>query len=738
MNQQLPKTDVVLLGAGHTHAHVLRMWRMAPIPDARLTLVTDFPVACYSGMLPGTLAGLYEPQRMQIDLVRLCAAADVRLVVGQVERLDIGQKQLHFSERPPLKFDVLSIGIGSVPKHDDAELDASVVLVKPMQTFLARLDERLRQMASSTERRLRVAVVGGGAGGIEIAFCLPPHVRRLLPEHELELTLIDSKSSLANGLPKRTARRVHQELAKRHVETLLSRRVRRVENRQIEFDDGQTRAADLVIWATGATASPLLASAGLPVDEAGFVLTHRTLRSVADVPVFAVGDAGTIQHDRTPKAGVYAVRQGPILWGNLHREVFNRPLIEYQPQRGFLSLLATGDRRAILSYKGLTAVGGWCWRLKDRIDNRFIEKYHDYSPMPPRLGQPDAEQPAPMRCLGCGGKVGGSVLGKVLRRLDIPASPRVLLGLDQADDAAILTPSANQALAATVDFFTAFADDPYLVGRVAALNAASDLFAMGSRPWAALAIATVPLGPERQQEELLYELLAGGQRELAAMDAALVGGHTIEGASTVIGYTMLADAGNKPPRTKNRLRVGDHLVLTKPLGSGILLAAHQRADCRAGWYESLVQTLLTSNQQAAMLADSLDVAAMTDITGFGLVGHLLEMLDASNLSAEVRLNTIPLLPGVEPLIRQGVESTLAPANRYAEHAIDVSAATRQRAAYAALYDPQTSGGLLIAVGEPQAAELVNRLQEQSGLQASVIGEIVPNWTDAPRLRLVDS
>jgi selenide,water dikinase len=734
MNQQLPKTDVVLLGAGHTHAHVLRMWRMAPIPDARLTLVSDFPMATYSGMLPGTLAGLYEPDAMQIDLVRLCAAAGARLVVGQVQRIDVGEKRLHFAERPALRFDVLSIGIGSVPKHDDVELDDSVVLVKPMQTFLSRLDERLQAIAATAEHTLRVAIVGGGAGGIEIAFCLPPHVRRLLPEQQLEVTLIDSNASLANGLPKRTARRVQRELARRGVCVLLNRQVCRVADGQIEFADGATEPADLVIWATGAAAPPLLAHTGLSTDDQGFLLTGRTLRSVDDVPIFAVGDSGSIRHDRTPKAGVYAVRQGPILWGNLHRAVFGRPLIEYRPQRGFLSLLATGDRRAILSYQGLTAFGGWCWRIKDRIDSRFIEKYHDYSPMPPRSEQPDAEQPPAMRCLGCGGKIGGRVLGKVLKRLEIPSSPRVLVGLDQPDDAALLKPPADGALAATVDFFTAFVDDPYLVGRVAALNAASDLFAMGSRPWGALAIATLPIGPESQQEELLYEMLAGGQRELAAMDAALVGGHTIEAATATLGYAMLADAGSKPPRTKSRLRVGDCLVLTKPLGSGILLAAQQRADCRAAWYGSLVQSLLTSNQTAALVADSFDVAAMTDVTGFGLAGHLLEMLVASGASAEVQLAAIPLLPGAEQLVRQGVESTLAPANRHTEQAIDVSPLSRQQAAYAALFDPQTSGGLLMAAAESEAAQLVDRLQ-QHGQGGWVIGRVVENWAEGPRLRL---
>jgi selenide,water dikinase len=199
---------------------------------------------------------------------------------------------------------------------------------------------------------------------------------------------------------------------------------------------------------------------------------------------------------------------------------------------------------------------------------------------------------------------------------------------------------------------------------------------------------------------------------------------------------MLAAAGSRPPRTKSRLRGGDQLILTKPLGSGILLAAHQRADCRAAWYQSLVETLLASNQQPAVVADSFDVSAMTDVTGFGLAGHLLEMLAASRLSAEVQLDAVPLLPGVETLIRQGVESTLAPANREAEAMIEVAAIARQQPAYAALFDPQTSGGLLLAVAESQAAEFIDRLLQQTGRRAAIIGHVLPNWIDNPRLRLL--
>ena len=698
MQTSLPERDLVLLGLGHTNAHVLRMWRMAPLDGVRLTCISDFSTATYSGMLPGTLAGLYPPGRMTIDLVRLCAAAGARFLQTEVTGLDIEGRQLRCRDRPPVPFDVLSIGIGSVPKVIETASDAAVVPIKPMQTFLERLDERLDRLAGPAP--IQIAVVGGGAGGVEIAFCLPAHIARRWPDARFQLAVIDGGSEILPGANSRAIRLARRELERRGVELILNRPVGRVSEGKLYFADGSTRSVDLAIWSAGAAAPPLFAKLGLPRDEQGFLLVRPTLQTAADAPIFVVGDSGTCPEYPRPKAGVYAVRQGPILWQNLQRMLRGEPLVEYRPQQGFLSLMATGDGRAILSYKHLAAHGRWCWKVKDYIDSRFMDKFQDYRPREMAVAPP-ASPLAQRRCAGCGSKVGSSVLSKVLARLDVPASEHVLLGLEAADDAALIRPTSRPMIA-TVDFFPAFLDDPYVVGRVAALNAMSDIFALGGRPLAALAMVTVPPGGLRQQEQLLYELLAGGLHELRTAGATLAGGHTIEGDQLTIGFTLLGDSDSPGPRLKSGLRPGDKLLLTKPLGTGILLAAQMRAACRAEWMESLVATMLASNERAAHLAAEFDVGGMTDVTGFGLAGHLLEMLRASRASAKLDLPTVPLLPGVVELVSQGIESTLALANRAAEAEIERTPVAADShppidAAYAALFDPQTSGGLLIGV-----------------------------------------
>jgi selenide,water dikinase len=232
------------------------------------------------------------------------------------------------------------------------------------------------------------------------------------------------------------------------------------------------------------------------------------------------------------------------------------------------------------------------------------------------------------------------------------------------------------------------------------------------------------------------------------MGATLVGGHTIEGSPLTIGFTMLAEQ-TAPPRTKGQLRVGDCLVLTKPLGTGVLLAAHSQGRCRAAWFQSLVQTMLVSNQAAASQCDEFDVCGLTDVSGFGLAGHLLEMLRASQVAAELSLWAIPVLDGALELIAAGVESTLAPANRDAEVDIDdaelFESGTEQRTTnernisngplrYATLFDPQTCGGLLMGVPARHVESLLFRLSQLGTQHAAVIGHIVAAEPSEPQLR----
>lgn len=230
-------------------------------------------------------------------------------------------------------------------------------------------------------------------------------------------------------------------------------------------------------------------------------------------------------------------------------------------------------------------------------------------------------------------------------------------------------------------------------------------------------------------------LVAGGLRELAAAGATLLGGHTTEGAETTIGYTVIGRLGDAKPFTKGSLRAGDRLVLTKPLGTGVLLAGLPLCRTRAPWIEAALASMLASNRAAAALARELDLTAVTDVTGFGLGGHLLEMLDASGVTARLDLDALPLLPGFESLATGGVRSSLDPSNREIESRIDVARPTdRSTARYAALFDPQTSGGLLLAIPADKVTDGLRRLEGAGYADAAVVAEVV-EASDEPTIRI---
>ena len=723
MNDSLPKHDILLLGAGHTHTHIIRMWRMQPIPHTRLTCISDHTMATYSGMMAGTLAGNYEPSDMEIDLVRLCASCGVRFVHGKVVGLDVESRRLLLEDRPAVNYDLLSVGIGSRPAlPPGGERGLSI---KPMQTFLDRLRATIdNTLEIQTDEAPQIAIVGGGASGVEIAFCLQQffiqnHTNTTVPN----ITIVDSGQQILAGMPPRTQQLANREIQRRGIQLRLNSRITKVDGeRQLVFADGQQWEPDMVLWATSAKPPALLESLELPLDERGFLLTRNTLQSTGNDRVFAVGDTGTVEEERCPKAGVFAVRQGPVLWENLRRKIEGKQLREWKPQSHFLTLLNTGDHRAILTYRGLSFHARWCWRLKNRIDTKFMAMYQSYDPPEMMSASEDSSADVELskQCGGCGSKMSASVLQKSLPALQQAKHDHVLMGLDPPDDIALLAQRPGRATAISTDFFSAFVDDPFLLGRIAALNALSDLHAKGATPRAALSIAILPHGSDEQQARMLNDLLAGAVQVFRPVGVSIVGGHSTMGPKLTFGFTIVGDADAESVMRKSALTLGDRLVLTKPLGTGVLLAAHMQAACRAEWWTPLVETMLLSNQHAATTAAEIGVSSATDVTGFGLAAHLLEMLKSSDLKAEVSLGSLPLLAGATELLKEGFESTLAPSNRESCCGLYLAPDLQDQPATKILFDPQTSGGLLLAVTENR----LDQLLAQCGSQTAVIGHIV--------------
>ncbi len=713
-NRHLPEhpSRLVLVGAGHAHVEVLRSFAMQPPPNAELTLVSPHSYATYSGMVPGYLAGQYQLRQAQIDARALAARAGAGFIPDRVVAVDTAAKTLRLDEYPDYAYDLVSFDIGSHPAHRDRlGSHPNTVLVKPIEVA-ARDVGRALDSAALDQHERSVVVVGAGPGGVEVAFAI---AARLRGDAGGSVTVCDRAEVAVRERGERTSAAVARAFDQRDIHFIGQVEVEGVETDGVRLSDGRTLPADLVVWATGAAAPELFATSGLTLDRRGFLSVDHYLQSVDDPSVFGAGDCVTIDsHPHVPKAGVYAVREGPILANNLRTALGAGRRRRFKPQTGFLSLLNTGDGKAILSYRGLALHSRAGWWLKDMIDRQFIEKYSR-----PELGPPDSSMGEMQPCGGCAAKVGADVLSTVLDKLAIPTAPHVRVGLEQADDAAVFRLPSGEIdetvdSVVTTDLFPPFDADLHLVGRVAAISAASDLFAMGAEGAAALAIVAVPESEAARQASALEALLSGALAELQAMRIPLVGGHTIASESTLIGFSMHGFVAADRVLRKGGAQPGDLLVLSKPLGTGVVLAAG-RAGCAASdWVEECHAAMLRSNGPIMRLLVQHGATACTDVTGFGLSGHLSEMARAGGMTAELDLSAIPALPGALELLAHGWRSSFHSGNERTHSTDD--------ARNPLLVDPQTSGGLLAALPPHRLADFEQACAE-AGERFWVIGSV---------------
>ena len=716
--------EVVLVGGGHAHVEVLRRFAMAPPAGMRLALVARDTLTPYSGMLPGYLAGRYERGEAHIDLRPLAVRAGARLIHAAACGLDLERRQVLFAARPPLAFDLASLDIGSRPPVAAiAGARRHALAVKPVDAFLEGW-RRVEAAASTAGRGLRVVVVGGGAGGVELCLSLAHRLGRALAaagRAPPAFALVTEGDRLLEGHGARAGRLLAAALARAGIALHAGRRAASAEPGALVLDDGTAIACDAAVLATGAAAPSWLAHSGLALDGAGFVRVDACLRSVSHPFLLAAGDVASFDPRPLEKNGVQAVRQGPLLARNLRRLAAGRRPVAFRPRRRSLALIASGAGRAVASWGPLACEGAWTWRWKEGIDRRWMRRYRTLPAMAPEDGR-DA-----MRCGGCGAKVPAHVLRRALARLRA-ARPETLAPMAALDDAAEIAPPPGTVAVQTADQFPAFIDDPYVFGRIAAVHALSDIHAMGAQAASALVLAGLLPGSAQAMEEELVQMLQGVVSILEREGCALAGGHSGE-ASGRPGLG-LAVTGFAPPASLVRLgglQAGDALLLTRPLGSGVLFAADMRGEAQSPWIEAALAGMQRSNGPPARILQGHGVHAMTDVTGFGLAGHLRAMLVASGTGARLDCAALPAWPGARRLLARGIASTLHPGNAAAAGDM-LDAAT----ADPLLFDPQTAGGLLAGLPAARAGDCLRALREAGCDEAAIVGEVTQG---PPAIRL---
>ena len=756
--------DIVLIGGGHSHVGVLKSFGMNPIPGVRLTLICTDMHTPYSGMLPGYIAGHYGYDEVHIDLSRLAAFAGARLYRDEVIGIDRAGQKVICKSRPAVPYDQLSINIGSTPQLDSVPGAAEhAVAVKPIRNFNDRwlaLLERVKTHVGKTT----IAVVGAGAGGVELLLAMQFRLRNELTKlgrnpDELTFHLLTSSDTILPTHNAGVRSRFDAVLAQRGVQVHRNAEVTQVKSGVLITSNGQVLQADEIIWVTRAGGAGWLKNTGLQLDTEGFIEVKDTLQTINDPLIYAAGDIASMVNFKLEKAGVFAVRQGKPLTENLRRAVGGTALEAYRPQTSWLALISTGDKYAVASRGWLGFAGAWVWQWKDWIDQRFMRKFSEFPDMSAnastsstisssnkalggvKLNSEESLQAISaiaMRCGGCGAKVGATILQNALSNLHPVQRDDVLIGLKDPDDAAVVRVPPGMAMVHSVDFFRAFIDDPYIFGKVAANHALGDIWAMGAQAQSATAVCTVPPGMDAKVEDVLFQMMTGALEVLNEADCSLVGGHTGEGKELALGFAINGLIEDKPEAIlrKSGMKPGDVLILTKPIGTGTLFAAHARLAAKGRWIDAALQSMVISNRIGAQLLREHGATACTDLTGFGLLGHLVEMTRPSEVDAEIHLSALPLLDGAQACVEAGITSSLQSANVRLRRALRNQEEFVKHPRYPLIFDPQTAGGLLASVPADRVDACIAALKAQGYPHTCKIGRILPQGDALEPITLV--
>ena len=702
--------DLVLIGAGHTHCLFIKMWAMKQNPTVRITLINPDPVASYTGMLPALIAGKVSRAEAQVDLFMLCRAIEGRLILDSVEKIDKDNNFVLCASGRKIFFDAVSINVGSASSPGIVGLDRHGLSARPLAKLEESWSKFLRKSVES-KKSPKICLIGGGIASAELAFAMRIALIRN-GVHNSKITIIERDRVFKDLKPSQKVF-LRKKLSSKNIEILEFSPVQEVLNNGVILKDGLRISGDLVVSCVGALPNPIITNSGLE-SVCGFASVEKTLKIKNLVNGFAVGDCADFPSNSIRKSGVYAVRQAPILHQNILNFFSKKLLKNFSPQKDHLKLLVYTDNEAILLRNGLAFSGRVFWKFKKYIDRKFINDFSRLKNMEIKTDERFLKINKEMLCGGCGSKVGNSTLEMALKNISNKNRSKHILS-EIGDDAAVLKfGSIYQTL--TTDHLRSFTSDPWLLSKITAIHSLGDIWAMGSDPKLALSTIIIPESSEVIQARTMEEIIDGANSVFQKEQVSIVGGHTSLGSELVIGFSV-GGLSNKKPITVRAAKEGDQLILTKPLGSGVLLAGEMRFMSEGKDIEALYREMSKPQSEVAKILRVYS-NAMTDITGFGLVGHLYNICKQSKLSAKIMIDQIPVYRGVRELVERGVRSSIFNENmKYSKYMFFENNKKSE-----ILFDPQTAGPFLATVPETKVNDLLRKTRDLN-FSCKVIGEI---------------
>ena len=682
----LADSSLVLVGAGHSNISLIRRFAMEPLDHVRLVVIHPDSTAPYSGMLPGYLAGQYSLDDLFIDIAALCKQAGAHLIRGSLERIDAETKTLHISHQASfdpktlsVHYDYAVLNTGAAPAKSFPVSHPDCHYVKPIRNLLADLP-RIDSVLSEAHRSL--VIVGGGAAGIELAFAF-----RARFGAEVSITLVSKHPIDRDQALKAGATRIRKALAIRTITLLEEVEVTEATDVSVTLSTGASLKAHVVCIATPVTPPQWIEASGLASGDQ-FLTVDSNLRVVGCDGLYAAGDIINLTSQRG-RSGVMAVRAGQYLAESLWRLIQGRSASPFRPQKNWLTLLNLGDGEAIgikgvLSYQGQSL-----FQLKDRIDRNFMARF--------KFNAMNSQDE--MRCEGCAAKLPGGTLTSIFG--------------SQFEDGAI-TVHQGASRIRSVDALSYLINDPYLVGMLTMRHAVSDIWAMGARPTTALTVVAVERAlSKRLEAQELSHAVAGLQDAAMRYEVDIIGGHSLALEQPMIAVAIEGEC--QTPMKKVGAKIGDEIWLTGPIGSGVLFAAlasaHEVGSSIDQWLVSALRSLFDASQ----IAIREGVHAMTDVTGYGVAGHLKEMLHESEITVRWAEH-IHSFASVDACVAQGIQSTAYLDNRSYAGAIGYGAPNP------ILFDPQTCGPLMIAAPSAIARKVIKQWSA-IGLSPQCVGTL---------------
>jgi len=697
--------QLVLIGGGHANVQVLRKLCMNTLKGLHTILINENFEATYSGMTPGFIHKDFSKKEISIDLQRLCFNAGATFIRDKVVKIETNYQKLELQNLPPIHYDLLSINTGSISNTKGIKIEDSskCFFVKPISLLvknLSKIDQIIKNKKS------KIAIIGGGVASYELAFSLS---RR--HQNNLEISIVGKNILNEKNLNKNTKKHIKEISNHLGIKELVGE-VISISETHLTLKNGDILKCDLSLLSSGADIETWLLNSNLDKDKNGFISVDNNLLSTNDKSVFVTGDACSIENKFRPKSGVMAVRQGEILKENIFLKLTGRSLVKFKPQKNWLYLVGTYENHALLNYFFLSFHGRWCWKLKEWIDRGFINKFKFTNNMSITKKNIELEKSkdVKMYCQGCGSKVSKNTLVNFLNEEN--SNP------DLSDASIINTNSSN--ILQSIDHIKLFTSlNPFDFGIISYLHSQNDILSSGGSVKTISVSQALPFSEGIIENFYMEYFMKGIKSETFKDNSIIVSGHSYK--SKEPGITITMNGVFEKQISKNQGQENDLIYLSKPLGTGYLLAAYfNNSDFLSSIdFQNLIGWLKKGNSMASYISKSFKSNITTDISGFGLASHLLDICKSSKLSAEIKLNE-------EILINKNIEilekfKSTGFDNNYSSSVNEILISDSNKLKNI-LYDPQTNGPLLLSIHKKDQVEFEKKFQLELGFNPILLGE----------------